>query len=59
MNNYNFENYDSEEKEKKPKKPGMNEIFIIPKKLKPMILKKKKLIKSLTPKQFFQIFFSY
>jgi hypothetical protein len=50
MNNYNFENYDSEEKEKKPKKPGMNEIFIVPKKLKPMILKKKKLIKSLTPK---------
>lgn len=50
MNNYNFENYDSEEKEKKPKKPGMNEIFIVPKNLKPMIAKKKKSIKSLTPK---------
>ena len=50
MNNNNFENYDSEEKEKKPKKPTMNDIFQVPNKLKPMIAKKKKLMKSLTPK---------
>ena len=48
MNNNNFENYGSEEKQKKQKKPTMNEIFIVPNKLKPMILKKKKIIKSLT-----------
>lgn len=50
MNNYNFENYGSEEKEKKPKKPTMNDIFTVPNKLKPMIAKKKKLMKSLSPK---------
>ena len=50
MNNIYFENNNTEEKEKKPKKPTMNDIFQLPKKLKPMIAKKKKLIKSLTPK---------
>jgi hypothetical protein len=50
MNNNYFENNETEEKEKKPKKPTMNDIFTVPNKLKPMIAKKKKLIKSLTPK---------
>ena len=50
MNNNYFENNETEEKEKKPKKPTMNEIFMVPNKLKPMRAKKKKLIKSLTPK---------
>jgi hypothetical protein len=50
MNNNNFENYGSEEKQNKSKKPTMNDIFTVPNKLKPMIAKKKKLMKSLTPK---------
>lgn len=50
MNNNYFEKSEPEEKEKKPKKPSMNDIFQLPNKLKPMIQKKKKLMKSLSPK---------